>query len=98
MTYEKPEQPPPLMPSRTAAFGVPRCASFLRAKTAAAGAMLMSARLPDGAGVADEGASGLVVGAASDIAFEWLEWRSVTDRDRKSKRLNSSHQLISYAR
>src|SRR5258708_15245681 len=29
--------------------------------------------------------------------FAWQLWRSSTSRDRKSTRLNSSHQIISYA-
>jgi hypothetical protein len=75
MTYEKPEHPPPLMPSRTAASGVPRCASYRRANTAAPGEMLIMSRLPDGAGAdagVATGASVLGMLTASDMALEFL--------------------------
>src|SRR4051812_20128105 len=44
MTYEKPEQPPPLTPKRTAASGVPRCASFFLANSTALSEMVISRR------------------------------------------------------
>src|SRR5258708_2270969 len=44
MTYEKPEQPPPLTPRRTAASGVPRAASFFFANSTALSEMVISRR------------------------------------------------------
>src|SRR6188768_1951322 len=44
MTYENPEQPPPLTPRRTAASGVPRCASFFFANSTALSEMVISRR------------------------------------------------------
>src|SRR3954471_21157643 len=44
MTYENPEQPPPFTPRRTAASGVPRCASFFFANSTALSEMVISRR------------------------------------------------------
>src|SRR5882724_4373006 len=65
MTYEKPEQPPPFTPRRTAASGVPRAASFFLANSTALSEMVISRRDFG----ASEGAAGCASGAAEVVSM-----------------------------
>src|SRR6188768_3907515 len=89
MTYENPEQPPPLTPRRTAASGVPRCASFFFANSTALSEMVISRRdlgASDGEGV------GAVVSADADevsmkvLGFSFRGWRVQSRRQQACRR------------